>query len=511
LADTGVAADTGLLVGEAGVAPAGGMVAPACAGGVGTAAVSRAPRAVSIPHLLRRATYGITPGLVAEVTKQTSARWLERQLRPQAISDTLCDKHMARFPLLARSTAQIRATQKDGSWQTMQDLGAATVLRAAWSKRQLFELMVEFWSNHLNVTCPFGDAWDTRHRYDADVIRRHALGRFSDMLVASALHPAMLVFLNNDVSEKNSPNENFGRELLELHTVGVDGGYSEAEMRTSALVMTGCSIDWEIHAFLYRPTWHHTGRVSVLGWSSANASAAGGLDVAKSYLRYLALHPKTAQHIARKLVTRFVGDVSSDALVAALTQTYLRSGSDIRPVLRQLFHSAQFKASAGQKVRRPYEDLIATVRALGLGPDTAGTKGSQSLFWMAGDMGHAPLGWHPPDGYPDVAGAWQSASGTLGRWNAHLNIAARWWPDTLTGPPARKLLPATLPATWGGVVDALAQRLLTQRLSSADRGVVLTFLQRSATGAVSPDDEWLGWKLPFLVALVLDLPVHGRR
>jgi len=495
-----------------GVAAAGG-VAVAAGPFVGAASPAAAGTSLSsdpVLHLIRRATYGITPGLVREVTTLTWPRWLERQLKPNGISDSLCDHHLARFPLLAQSSAQIRATQ-DGSWQTMQDLGAATVMRAAWSKRQLHEVMVEFWSNHLNVTCPFGDAWDSRHRYDADVIRPHALGRFSDMLVASALHPAMLRFLNNDVSRKQSPNENFGRELLELHTVGVGGGYTEAEMRTSALVMTGCSIDHDTREFLYRPTWHHTGPVRVLGWSSANADAAGGLAVAQSYLRYLAMHPQTARHLARKLAIRFVSDAPSDALVTALAQTYLAAGSDVRPVLRQLFHSAEFNASIGQKVRRPYEDLIATVRTLGLGPDATGTKGSRALYWIVGSMGQSPMGWTQPDGYPDVANDWQSASGTLGRWNAHQQIGARWWPNTLTGPPIRTLLPASLPATWGAVVDALAVRLLGQKLAAADRAAVLTCIERSATGSVRANDEWVRWRLSYLVALILDLPLHGLR
>ncbi len=494
-----VAAATGAAVA---VAPLVGGTSPAAASTV----LTNHP----VLHLIRRATYGITPGLVAEVTALTWPVWLEQQLKPLTVPDGLCQTHLARFPLLTQSIAEIRATQ-NGSWQTMQDLGYATVMRAAWSKRQLYEVMVEFWSNHLNVVNPFGDAWDSRHRYDADVIRPRALGKFSDMLVASALHPAMLQYLNNDVSRKESPNENFGRELLELHTVGVDGGYTEAEMRTSALVMTGCSIHQDTHEFLYRPTWHYTGPVSVLGWSSANADEAGGLAVVQSYLRYLAMHPQTALHIARKLAVRFVSEAPSEALVAALAQTYLVCGSDIRPVLRQLFKSAEFATSAGRKVRRPYEDMIATVRTLGLGPDTTGTKGSKDLFWLAHSMGHPPLGWSGPDGYPDVASAWQSASGTLGRWNMHLQISGRWWPNTLVGAPIRSLLPEVLPATWAGVVDALAVRLLGQKLSAIDVAAVLTYMEHSPTAPVLATDEWVTWHLHYLVVLILDMPLHGLR
>ena len=119
------------------------------------------------------------------------------------------------------------------SWEVMQDLLYSTIGRALWSKRQLFEVMADFWSNHLNVTCP-GDTWDSRHLYDSQVIRKYAFGKYKDMLLASAKHPAMLLYLNNEESTKQHPNENYGRELLELHTVGVDGGYDENDIYDSA-------------------------------------------------------------------------------------------------------------------------------------------------------------------------------------------------------------------------------------------------------------------------------------
>lgn len=232
-------------------------------------------------------------------------------------------------------------------------MGEATLLRAAWSRRQLQEVMVEFWSNHLNVTCPSSDVWDCRHRFDADVIRPNALGRFSDLLVASSLHQAMLHYLNNDVSTKESPNENFGRELLELHTVGVDAGYSEAEMRSSALVMTGCTTDAVTGEFVYRPRWHYTGPVGVLGWSSASPTGAGGLDVAKAYLRYLAGHRQTALHLARKLAIRFVRDDPSETLIAKVAQAYLDNDTAIAPTLRALFASAGFSGAVPRRAVLP--------------------------------------------------------------------------------------------------------------------------------------------------------------
>ena len=135
----------------------------------------------------------------------------------------------------------------------MFDLSVSTLARAAWSKRQLLEVMVDFWSNHLNVTNPSDSVWSTRHDYDRTVIRKHALGKYSDMLLASATHPAMMTYLNNAESTKDQPNENYGRELLELHSVGVDAGYSEEEMYNSALIMTGFGIDWDTYLFNVLP------------------------------------------------------------------------------------------------------------------------------------------------------------------------------------------------------------------------------------------------------------------
>ena len=124
----------------------------------------------------------------------------------------------------------------------MNDVLLSTVARALWSKRQVFEVMVDFWSNHLNVTCPSDGVWDNRHLYDRDVIRKHALGSFKDMLVASAKHPSMLVYLNQAESTKDAPNENYGREVLELHTVGVDAGYDENDIYNSAKILTGLTL-----------------------------------------------------------------------------------------------------------------------------------------------------------------------------------------------------------------------------------------------------------------------------
>ena len=476
----------------------------------GTSATAFVPPDLDL-HLLRRATYGATPNLLSQVRSAGRNAWLDRQLAPASVDDSFCDGLIAdRYPHLSWSIDQAW-NNLGGDWSLMMELGQAAIARATWSKRQVFEVMVDFWSNHLNVTNPFDGGWWCRHDYDKRVIRKHALGRFSDMFVASATHPAMMLYLNNAESTKDNPNENYGRELLELHTVGVDGGYSEEDMRQSTLVMTGFGMDWDNGHFAFEPWAHYTGPVEVMGWSAANDRASKGYDVGLSYLGYLARHPSTAVRIATKLCQRFVSDDPPQSLVDKLAATYLAQDTAIVPVLRKLFRSPEFAASLGQKIRRPMEDTVATLRILGVKPDIDGTDGIQGLYWMIQDLAHAPMAWSPPNGYPDEADAWRSAAGTLGRWNMHMSIAANWWPDDLVRPPLKDLLPASNPKTHGDLVNALAKRLVFRTMSTAHLDAVLSFLGRSADDPVNRDSEALGWRLPYLVALILDSPYHEVR
>jgi uncharacterized protein (DUF1800 family) len=275
--------------------------------------------------------------------------------------------------------------------------------------------------------------------------------------------------------------------------------------------VTGLGVDSDTGRYHYVPNYHWTGHVSVMGFSAANRTGADGPTVVANYLHYLSHHPATAKHLATKLAQRFVSDTPPATLVKQLASTYLAHDTAIIPVLRVLFDSREFRSSTGKKVRRPYEDLVATLRVLGYGPDTSGTDGLLGLYWMAEGLGQAPAGWPQPNGYPDVASAWSSAGGTLARWNSHVSLAAHWWPKTLVQPKLRTLLPATLPATHGALVDALAKRLVFRTLTPAHRAAVLTFLGRAASDPVTSTSEVVGWRLPYVVALILDSPYHWLR
>jgi len=466
-------------------------------------------------HLLRRATWGATPALHKQISRLGADRWLDKQLSPGSIDDSACTTIIQqRFPHLAWSL-KTAYQHSDQGWQLMQDLGVAAIVRAAWSERQLFEVMVDFWSNHLNVTNFHDSVWWSRHDYDRAVIRAHALGKFSDMLRASAQHPAMLTYLNNAESTKDNPNENYGRELLELHTVGLDAGYTEDEMRTSALILTGLGVHWydevDDGTFDYDASNHYTGPVQVLGWSSKNASAKNGLAVALDYVDYLARHPSTARRISTKLCQRFVSDTPPGGLVDDMAAAYRHHDTAIAPVLRLLFNSQAFHAAKGEKVLRPMQDVVSTLRILGIEPGANdGDDGTGGLYWLIDGMSDAPLAWAMPNGYPDDAASWRSAGGTLNRWNAHLSLAAGWNGDLKT-PALRKLLPKQLPSTHGAVVQTLAQRLVFRTLAPTHRDAICAFLGKAASDPLTSGSEAVGWRLPYLVALILDSPYHGIR
>ncbi len=443
--------------------------------------------------------------------------WLEQQLHPKSIDDPMIDDLLAeRFPDLEWSLTEAW-NNLGGSYDTMYHLGYAAIARAVWSKRQLFEVMVDFWSNHINVANFSDNVWWSRHDYDAKVIRKHAMGKYSDMLAASAQHPAMMIYLNNAESSKYGLNENYGRELLELHSVGVDGGYSEEEMLTSAKIMTGFGMDWNTGLFIYRPDWHYTGYVKVLGWSSQNADEDNGLNVGLKYVDYLAHHRKTAERIATKLCERFVSDNPPKGLVDHLADTYKAHDTAIVPVLRELFNSKAFKDSVGVKVRRPFQDVVATYRILNLKPEPSpGISGFQNLHYTLDGLGDLPLTWPQPNGYPDRSDDWRSAGRTLGRWNMHYGAANHGYPTnyfrgTTLDELKTELLPKTLPKTHGKLVNDLASRLVFRDLTDKHRDAILTFLGKTSSSPLLANDAIVNSRFGHVVALILDSPYHGIR
>ena len=477
------------------------------------------PGTASLQHFLRRTTYGVTDALLEQVQRGGRSAWLSSQLQPSRIDDGVCDEVLAsRLPLLGVSAPELWATSRFG-WDAMNQVALSQLVRATWSERQLLETVVETWQDHLHITCPSSDVWDSRADYDR-VLRRHALGRFSDLLAGCVLHPAMLRYLDAASSTTKHPNENLGRELLELHTVGREAGYTQRDVVDCALALTGLSTwtPWnggapeQLGLLRVKDSDHRTGPLRVLGWTHPNAPGTPVLDVARSLVSYLARHPSTATRVARRLAVRFVADDPPTALTDRLAAVYLQRGTRVAPVLRTLFGSAEFAASAGAKQRRPVEDLVATARTLGLRPSADGRAGRwavQSWYWALRDAGHQPLRWSPPDGYPDRAEAWSSAGTVVSRWNLHLALVDAWWPDGVTKVDHASYLPATRPATRGALVDAVAARLLREPLRPAQRAAVAAFLGGTVDSPVKDAD--VTWRLPALLTLVLDAQQWVRR
>jgi uncharacterized protein (DUF1800 family) len=382
-------------------------------------AAAKAGSALPAPEelvlLLNRSSFGIRPQELALAQQLGFDAWLEQQLAPEQIDVSQLEDALSRnLPTLAFSNAQLiqQAQANQNAFQSLIELRTATLARQIFSGRQLYETMVEFWSNHFSVEHISGPIRQFKTPDDR-LIRAHALGRFGDLLNANARSPAMLFYLDNFASVASGPNENYARELLELHTLGVNGGYSEEDVREVARAFTGWTINVRgNYDFVFAGINHDFGAKRVLG---VDLPAGQGIEDGQQVLDMLALHPSTAQFIATKLVRRFVDDSPPASLVDAVAQSFLASGGDTRAMLRTIFHSDEFKTSVDRKVKRPAEYIIGALRSLGVEVE-GGNPYRQVNFYLE-QLGQLPFMWPAPNGYPDVQGYWINTTAWLSRWN----------------------------------------------------------------------------------------------
>ena len=471
-------------------------------------------------HLLSRAGYGPTPADLAAVTSAGYAAWLEHQLAPATVADAECTAILAPLPDQSLPIWKVKHLIENGDingWDQFQSVLKDYTARAMWSKRQLLTVMEDFWGNHFNVTIYADNTAESRAHY-SHTIRTHAFGKFTDLLGAVTKHPSMLTYLNNRDSTAIHPNENQGRELLELHTVGVDAGYGETGVLNSARLLTGLGVDSDSGEYAYQPWNHWTGAIKVLGFTHANTSDVGGEAVVNAYLHYLAHHPATAHRLAHKLAVRFVSDTPSAALVTMLANVYLANDTAIAPVLRALFSSTEFAHSIGAKVARPFESLIAIGRLMQMKPVAPAPDhlldSTMDIIWMAERAGHNPFGQPFPTGQADTADAWESTAATLERWNNTIACVAGWGPsnDTVIRPPLYNVvIGPTLPATHGDLVDHVATNLFGRPVSAAHKAAVLAFLGATATKPVTSGSGAVTWSLSSFVAVLLDSPYQSLR
>jgi uncharacterized protein (DUF1800 family) len=328
------------------------------------------------------------------------------------------------------------------------ELGQAKLLRAIYSERQLQEVMTDFWFNHFNVFIGKGADRYLLTSYERDVIRPHALGKFEDLLVATAQSPAMLFYLDNWLSvgpnsdlangipkrnrrraryrppfvkqakgRRTGLNENYGRELMELHTLGVNGGYTQKDVTEVARVFTGWTLKQPKQGggFTFEERMHEPGDKIVLGHHIKSKGEKEGREV----LHLLARHPSTGKFICAKLAMRFVSDNPSPALVDRMAQTFLQKKGDISEVLKTLFHSPEFWAPEAYraKVKTPLEFVVSALRANGVNVTDA-----MPLARQLQNMGMPLYGMQPPTGYSMKADAWVNSSALLGRMNFALAL-----------------------------------------------------------------------------------------
>lgn len=475
----------------------------------------RTPTLRQAHHLLSRFAHGATRAEVEALQRDGCQAWWLGQIelgrtRPGHAALPAVAAAGPQLGLTPRQTRDwLKSLGREYGWDVMGQLTLVTLGLQVWSPAQLYESVVDFFANHLNVpNFTDGQAW-ARHGYDLDVIRRHAFGRFADMLVASTCHPAMLLYLDGASSTFDRINENLGRELLELHTVGLDAGFTETDVLNSARILTGLGRHDRTSEFHYRPEWHWTGPVRVLDFSHSNAVAAEGESVAVAYLNHLARHPSTARRLARKLCVRYVSDTPPAGLVDQVARVYLAADTAILPMLETIVTSPAFWSSQRAKTRRPAENLAATIRILGGAPAADMTKTLQTLHWMNGDTGNVPQTWPAPDGFPDVATSWRSSATLARTWSYHRGVAMNWWPGSIVVPPLTELYPTPGPTTSGEVIDALALRLLGGPLPATATAALQTFLGEPATTVLSRST--LRWQLGQLVSLILDGPQFAKR
>jgi len=311
------------------------------------------------------------------------------------------------------------------------DLTEGKLLRAIYSDRQLEEVLTDFWFNHFNVYLDKGADHFMVTAYERDVIRPHVLGKFRDLLEATAKSPAMLFYLDNWQSVGSSApqgrgnnarrglNENYGRELLELHTLGVDGGYTQRDVTEAARCFTGWTIDRPQFGgkFMFNARTHDKGEKSVLG---VIIPAGGGIEDGEKVLDLVARHPSTAHFISRKLAQRFVADDPSPALVERMAQTFLKTDGDLRAVMETMLQSKEFWSQGAyrSKMKSPLELVASAVRAVNGDVDFA-----EPLVNQVAQMGEPLYRKQEPTGYSNAGRPWMNSAGLLARLNFAVNLA----------------------------------------------------------------------------------------
>jgi len=468
-------------------------------------------------HLAERFTYGVDEDLARQVSLHPDAgTWFEAQLQRLSVENPKALAVATWFPLLDLPAPVVREMVTQGQRtkaQCADELLARTFARRVLSTHQVHETMVDFWSNLLYVPVQEPRSWPWRADLDR-VVRQHALGTYADLLAAVTVHPAMTGYLTNDLNRAGGLNENLGRELLELHSVGRRSGYTERDVVHSARMLTG----WTLATTTtfragYDPARHVTGRIRVLDFTHPNDDP-DGRAATEAYLRHLALHPATARRIAERLAVRFVSDDPPRALVNAVAKAYRQSGSDIKTTLRALVGHPQFHKARWEKSRNPSDDVVHMARVLDLDPTGAGDG---AFIWyllrQAATQGQVSFRWPAPDGWPEHSAGYLSASRVLRAWTSRYDVSGTSGPVlfSVDVPSKASRLPTTWPLTLGQVVEHQSQQLLGRAADRDLKRAVARVLDLPATASLAGPDDLGEREYQLLRGTVLNSPKGLQR
>lgn len=466
-------------------------------------------RDLRILHLLNRVTFGPRPGDVERVRRIGINKFLNEQLHPEKIDDSGLEKRLAALGTQRMTATELyqfypqpqvaeqRVKEKNAlavfgrPAQILVEMQQQKLVRAVSSQRQLLEVMTDFWFNHFNVFAnKDADLW-LLPSYERDVIRPHALGKFRDLLLAVAKSPAMLYYLDNWLSRasdahmpqppqsqavKNSNskvqnpkpaqklqepgiNENYARELMELHTMGVDGGYTQKDVEEVARAFTGWTIDrmGQSPDFVFRPWIHDEDSKTVLG---ITIPAGGGISDGESVIDILSRHPSTARFIARKLCQRFVSDTPPPPLVRRVAHVFLQTDGDTRKVLQAIFSSPEFNSPPvfRAKIKSPLELIASSLRAL-----DGDTNGAPALHEWLQRMAEPLYQSLPPTGYSEDSSRWMNTGVFLNRLNFVSAVANNQIPGTSYDP--LRLTPVKVVGNLDALIPRLAALIVHTPLS----------------------------------------------
>jgi uncharacterized protein (DUF1800 family) len=557
----------------------------------------------AILHALNRLTFGPRPGDFEAVEKMGLANWIEQQLNPDSIDDAQMQARLEKYPTLKMSSAKLlnefpqpqvaarregvsieeyRKEQQEkqqaanrqmnaamGDQQTGDAAGAggdpnrsplqvyqqnktpqrvtielsmAKVDRAVYSERQLYEVMADFWFNHFNIFSGKGaDRW-MMTSYERDSIRPNAMGKFEDMVVATAKSPAMMFYLDNWLSaDPNTPqriayqqprrrpffsgqptrfpqqqqqqqqqkreyglNENYGRELMELHTLGVDGGYSQKDVIEVAKCFTGWTIrqPQQNPEFIYNEQMHIGGSKTVLDHTIEQGGMKEGLEV----IHLLAHDPHTAHHIAFQIAEHFVSDTPPPALVDRMSQTFLSSDGDAKAVLHTMIYSPEFwsRAAFRSKIKTPFELVVSAARAV-----SANIELPLAMVMWTARIGQPLYNCQPPTGYKDNAETWVNTGALLNRLNYSLTLAGGHMRGTHVDMAALVGMDSSQDAK--AVLDKSIDVLLHGNISAQTRTTLEKQLEDPNVLQARLDDPVKMVNIGMVTGLVLGAPEFQRR